>query len=375
MKKKTAFTGKSLLLVGGNGFIGHHTARAAASAGFAEIVVLSRAATREGTTDGNADACLAGVLSRAAKGQGAAGEYTASRREIPELPCPNPAEATPVRRVQLDRPCGRGEIHAGSLAASPVRSVHLDLLDASALAAFARVRDFDFIINLAGKIDHGSGPGMYPRQFEINFQTALNLVEAFQGRAGRFIQVGSGMEYGSAPCPQSPDGPTAPASAYGASKLAASQLVLAKARSENFPALVARPFSVYGEGQPGKSFLAAALAAARSGAPFPTTPGGQTRDFVPVEKVAAELLDLCAAPDSETHGKIFNLCTGVELTLRRVLEIVNEVFPAFAPAYGAIPYRDTELMRSGGVPFIPWSIEKAESALRRFIAGNPQCGE
>jgi nucleoside-diphosphate-sugar epimerase len=337
MKKKSPFSGKTLLLAGGDGFIGRHTARAAVAAGFAEIISLTRTVKVEPDISG-----ISGF--------------------------PGISD------------CDRG---------TEVSRVSLDLLDVSALAAFARSRTFDFIINLAGKIDHASGPGVYPRQFEINFQTALNLVEAFQGRVGRFIQVGSGMEYGVAPAPQSPDGPAAPASAYGVSKLAASQLVLAKARSENFPALVARPFSVYGLGQPQKSFLDAALTAARKGQGFPTTLGEQTRDFVPVEKVAAELIELCALQDgtyreSETptsslvgapqvlsgvalHGRIFNLCTGIELSLRRVLEIVQEQFPAFTPDFDAIPYRDTELMRSSGHPFRPWTKEETESALRRFL--------
>jgi nucleoside-diphosphate-sugar epimerase len=299
------FSGKTLLLAGGNGFIGRHVARAAAAAGFREVVVIGR--TR-------------GVQS---------------------------PESGVLPGVQL---------------------ATLDLLDPAATAAFFRARSFDFLINLAGKIDHANTPGIYCRQLEINLHTTLNLADATHGRVGRFIQVGSGMEYGTAPCPQTPDGPAAPASAYGVAKLAASQLILARARSEDFPGLVARPFTVYGPGQPDASFLAAALAAARAGGNFPTTPGGQTRDFVPVEKVAAELLALCSLPADAAHGRVFNLCTGVELSLRRVLELLQEIYPAFSPALGAIPYRPTELMRSAGLPFIPWTPEQTESALRQFFA-------
>jgi nucleoside-diphosphate-sugar epimerase len=314
MKKQfPLFAGKSLLITGSNGFIGRHTARAAAHAGFSEVILLSRSSA-----------------------VGTGGLQPASSGLPPE----------------------QGASFSG---------VTFDLLDRSSLNAFAHSRTFDFIINLAGKIDHSSGPDIFSRQFEINFQTTLNLVEAFQNRVGRFIQVGSGMEYGVAPVPHTPDGPVAPASAYGASKLAASQLVLAKARSEKFPGLVARPFSVYGDGQPEKSFLGTALAAARKGQGFPTTLGEQTRDFVPVEKVAAELIGLCALSD-ESLGQIFNLCTGVELSLRRVLEIIKELFPAFTPGFGAIPYRDTELMRSAGFPFRSWTKEETESALRCFLS-------
>jgi hypothetical protein len=87
-----------------------------------------------------------------------------------------------------------------------------------------------------------------------------------------------------------------------------------------------------------------------------------------VEKVAAELIELCVLPDESGSGKIFNLCTGVELSLRRVLEIVQEQFPAFTPDFGAIPYRDTELMHSVGFPFRLWTKTETESALRHFLS-------
>ncbi|MDR0536198.1 MAG: NAD(P)-dependent oxidoreductase [Puniceicoccales bacterium] len=248
-----------------------------------------------------------------------------------------------------------------------LRHIVLDLTDPAATSAFFQKHSFDYILNLAGRIDQSTTPGIWQRQLEANLRTTLNLAEAFAcGANGRFIQVGSGMEYGRAPCPATPDGPAMPVSAYGMSKLAASQLVLAKAHSEGFPGLVARLFSVYGPNQPPTAFLAAALAAAKAGRDFDTTAGGQTRDFTPAAKIAGELLELCALPAADAIGRVFNLCTGVELSLRRTLEIFQEEHPGFAPHFGALPYRPTELMRSAGTPFRPWTPTQAENALRDF---------
>jgi nucleoside-diphosphate-sugar epimerase len=257
-------------------------------------------------------------------------------------------------------------IGRGTPALSPdVSFVSVDLNDVSALRVFARKKEFDFIINLAGKIDQSSGLGIYQKQFAVNTISAMNLVDAFQGRTGRFIQVGSATEYGSAPCPQAPDGPAAPTSAYGVSKLAASRMVLARHCAENFPALVARPFLVYGEGQSPHSFLAKAISAAKARRVFPTTSGLQTRDFTPVEKVAAELLQLCLLPDA--CGKIYNICTGVEFSLKFVLEIIEKTYPGFSPQYNAIPNRTAEAARSTGVPFAPCSKQEVARALEDFI--------
>jgi len=191
-------------------------------------------------------------------------------------------------------------------------------------------------------------------------------VEILATQVGRFVCLGSNAEYGAAPCPQSPDGPTFPNSAYGVTKLAATALVLAKAVSKDLPATVVRPFLVYGAGQSPRSFLAAALQAARAGREFPTSPGGQTRDFVFVEEVVTDLLEI--ARDAATLGRCVNSCSGQERSLRSVLELMQELYPTFHPVFGAVPYRPTELMRSCGVPYRLSAKAAGETALRRFLA-------
>lgn len=248
----------------------------------------------------------------------------------------------------------------------------LDLADRPAVARFLSSRQFDYVFHLAGQIDQSSTAEVYGRQITAHIIATHNVLENLStSHLRKFVHVGSNAEYGGAPVPQDPRGPNAPNSAYGVTKLAASQLVLAKARSENYPGIVVRPFLVYGPGQAGRGFLAQAIqTAGRSGA-FPTSPGGQTRDFVHVDWVVNDMLRAAGELDP---GSLVNLCTGVELTLREVLEMIKELAPSFRPEYGKVNYRPTELMRSCGVPYVQRVPDEVRQRLRNYVVEELQCG-
>lgn len=245
------------------------------------------------------------------------------------------------------------------------RSLAVDLTERPAVRALFSAHAFDVVFHCAGMIDQGVKLGLYQRQMQLHFEATLHLVEEGSGRMKRLIHLGSNAEYGSAACPQDPAGPAHPNSAYGVSKLAATSMVVAKVGSEGLPATVVRPFLVYGAGQAAGSFLAQAIRVAREGGEFPTSPGGQTRDFVSVDAVVEDLIRV--AMDRRLNGHVVNSCTGIERSVRSVLEMLREFAPAFTPRYGAIPYRETELMRSVGVPLRTWGEAGATEALRTFL--------
>jgi UDP-glucose 4-epimerase len=246
------------------------------------------------------------------------------------------------------------------------RDVVVDLTDRESVRAGLGGGRFDFIFHCAGVIDQGVRPGLYEAQWAAHGLATLHLIEEVAGTTSRLVQIGSSTEYGDAPCPQAPGGPACPNSAYGASKLAATAIVRAKCSSEGLRAVVVRPFLIYGEGQTAKCFLGLAIEAARKRSEFPTSPGGQTRDFVPVDWVVRDLLR--AATDDSAVGRVVNSCTGHETTLRDVLAMVTKLAPGFQPAFGAVPYRATELMRSAGVPYTPVSAEEARRRLELFLS-------
>jgi nucleoside-diphosphate-sugar epimerase len=247
------------------------------------------------------------------------------------------------------------------------RSLGVDLRDRAATAACLAGTRFDLVINAAGTIDQSTTPTIYHEAFEQNFATALHLVLALQDAGvGRFVHLGSNAEYGHAPPPHGSDTAERPVSAYGVAKLAATNLVRAKAHAEGFPGCVVRPFMVYGEGQSPRSLLSQVIDAARSRRELPTTPGEQTRDFVRVDRVARDVLAVAVA-EPFAPGAVCNSCTGVETSVRDVLAHLHARYPGFRPRLGAVPYRAGELMRSVGVPLGAVSAAEARGELFDFL--------
>ncbi len=269
--------------------------------------------------------------------------------------------------------CAAGARHVTIVSRRPggapgnCRSLGVDLADRDAAHAALGGERYDLVINASGVIDQSTSRTIYRTLFDVNFFTALYLVQALQdGSVGRFVHLGSNAEYGNASCPHGADTCERPNSAYGVSKLAATKMVVAKALSEGFPACVVRPFLVYGPGQGAGSFLSHAVNAARERREFPTTPGEQTRDFVSVERVAYDVLRVAAA-EPFVPGVVYNSCTGVETRVRDVLGYLQARHPGFRPCFGAVPYRKGELMRSRGVPLQPLTEDQARHELFTFL--------
>jgi len=264
---------------------------------------------------------------------------------------------------------GRSPVQAQE-AVKDAQYVTVDLRSVEQVQDWARTigKPFDVVFHAAGKIDQSVRSGIYREQFALHADSTIHLMDALlqTGGWGRFVHVGSNAEYGDAPCPQSAETREEPNSAYGCSKLAATKLVIARGKSEKLDTIVARPFLVYGAGQNPKSFLGAALSAAKEGATFPTTPGEQTRDFVSVEKVVADLI-AAADPANLPSGEVVNVCTGVERTIKSVLEQLQNVFVGFIPQFSSVEYRPTELMRSSGVAFCPVTTDVAVSDMQRYF--------
>ena len=76
---------------------------------------------------------------------------------------------------------------------------------------------------------------------------------------------------------------------YAASKAAAWQFCQMYTHTRRWPIQGAMIFQAYGTGQPGHTFIPAALAAAQAGEDFPMTAGTQQRDWIYADDVAAGL--------------------------------------------------------------------------------------
>jgi len=164
--------------------------------------------------------------------------------------------------------------------------------------------------------------------FEINFLGTHNLLSALKkvGFSGRFLFVSTGDVYGAAEpgsLPISEQVPPRPRNPYAVSKVAAEALCIQWKESEGSDTIIARPFNHVGPGQ-GCEFVVSSLAKQiveikHGGKPAIIDVGDidVTRDFCDVRDVVRAYLLLLR---HGRPGEIYNVCSGMERTIRSLLE-------------------------------------------------------
>lgn len=162
--------------------------------------------------------------------------------------------------------------------------------------------------------------------------------------AGTFAEYGlSANQYELIP----PDAPLLPTTSYASSKAACFVTCYANAIELGLELCYLRIFSAFGDGQYESNFWPALRKAALDGHDFEMTPGGQIRDYVPVDQVARSFLHAATRPDVSAGSPIvFNVGSGKPVSMRAFAELWWQRFRATGTLrVGALPYRPNEVMR------------------------------
>lgn len=151
-----------------------------------------------------------------------------------------------------------------------------------------------------------------------------------RGAAARVIYVSSGHVYAA---PQgetrlTEGAPTAPRSVYARTKLAAEEAFTQQAQQQDAELVIARVFGLIAPRQAFNYVLPGLIERARSGR-LDGIPGLDfVRDYLDARDVCENLALLSAMPRSSTC-EIVNICSGIGITIRSLLE---EVLTQFEPA-------------------------------------------
>jgi nucleoside-diphosphate-sugar epimerase len=242
------------------------------------------------------------------------------------------------------------ELHALSRAeqhSDDVRWWQGDLLDADAIKrTLSQVRP-DGIVHLAAS-GVAYGATCNREVTRVNLEGFAVLLDAVRdtGICPHVASAGSGFEYAPQNRPLREDDPIAPSSVYGVSKAAATQL--ARLYATSFPITVLRLFSLYGPGEQEPRVAPYVIAQTRRGLPVELTPGEQVRDYTYVKDAAEGFWHALASTPTAPAYRVWNLASGVSVTLRSFLEILGQLLHerGLNPdlRFGARPYRPDELM-------------------------------
>ena len=201
----------------------------------------------------------------------------------------------------------------------------------------AAVVGCDAVVHLAAQVSVPRSMKYPEETFEINVIGTANLLHACElSGVSRFVMASSAAVYGTNetfPLDEAHAGIFH--SPYADSKWQNERQVL-EAKSSGVEAVALRFFNVYGTGQRSDGAYAAVIPkfielAVRGQTPTIFGDGLQTRDFVHVDDVAQALLMLATEPWTNDLEHVYNVCTQTEISLLDLLSSIHSVLSDVAP--------------------------------------------
>jgi len=229
------------------------------------------------------------------------------------------------------------------------------------------VRDLDLVVGAARGCDvifHlAAGAGVVESMndpltnFDQNGRGTLTALEAARrAEVPRLVFSSSNAPLGENAYPASEDKPVAPLSPYGASKATGEAYCSAFHGAYGMDAVVVRFSNAYGPRSAHKgNVIPLFIRRIRAGEELVLYgDGSQTRDFVFCEDLARGLVAAAATPG--VGGQIFQLASGVETSLARLIELIGET-AGESPRVRREPPRQGEIQRNYSL------IDKARNVL------------
>lgn len=217
----------------------------------------------------------------------------------------------------------------------------------------------DYIINLASIVTAERDLSLFDSMIASNLKVLLNLYERFKDeeKLKLFIQFGSSEEYGNDGSPFVETMREEPNSPYALVKQLTTNTAMMLYRNYVFPIMVVRPGNLFGPLQGGKKFIPYVIDSLKQNAPLNVTPCEQKRDFIYADDFAWAIGELLKN-HQKAVGQIVNVSSGESLSLKSIIEHCRKMIGSKSEVnYGAIPYRENEMMD------LRCSISKLESII------------
>ena len=223
----------------------------------------------------------------------------------------------------------------------------VDIRDEVSVVGVIRRTQPNIVVHLAANKNRGVDYNAYSEAYMTNLIGSLNLIKACRElpRLTKFVFLGSSDEYGELPAPFKESDEEAPVNAYGASKLAVTELLKSLSRSIQFPSVILRPTVVYGPGQDESMFIPALVKTLIAGKNFDMTLGEQTRDFVYVSDLVEAIIKSFSA--TNVDGKVINISSCKPIRIDALAKMTAKLLSESAESllvFGAKEYRLGEAM-------------------------------
>ncbi|MBA4372542.1 MAG: epimerase [Thermodesulfovibrio sp.] len=190
-------------------------------------------------------------------------------------------------------------------------------------------------------------------------QAIANAILKHPDSVERFVHISTSEVYGTALRePMDEDHPLNPTTPYAAAKAGADRLVSSYVESYGIPGVIIRPFNNYGPHQHLEKVIPRFITSAILKEPLTIHgDGSAARDWLFVEDTAMAIDKVLHAPLQEVRGGVFNIGTGISIS---VLDIARKIVELFGLDASYLSYMEE---RFGQVQNHISSTDKAEKIL------------
>jgi dTDP-glucose 4,6-dehydratase len=158
----------------------------------------------------------------------------------------------------------------------------------------------------------------------IGTQTVMNAVAANRNRIERIVHISTSEVYGTAETEKiAEDHPLNPRSPYASAKCGADRLVYSYILTYGLPAVMVRPFNVYGPRQHLEKLIPRLINSFLMGSPMTIHGQGMAaRDYTYVDDLCRALDLIVHAPCDQVVGEVFNVASGIH---RSIMSIARDL--------------------------------------------------
>tara|TARA_A100001011_G_scaffold387826_1_gene466324 strand:- start:9351 stop:10259 length:909 start_codon:yes stop_codon:yes gene_type:complete len=202
--------------------------------------------------------------------------------------------------------------------------------------------NFDYVVNLAGYVDHSNKK----KTRKSHYEGCKNLASFFlSSKIKKFIQIGSSIEYGRVTSPQKENklNKQKTYSIYGMSKLLSTKYLLQLNKKYDFPVTILRLYLVYGPNQDTNRVIPITINNAIKNNTFDCSTGLQIRDFIYIDDLIKAIMKVLS--NRNINGEILNIASGKPIKIKNVILKICNIVGYGNPQFGKIKFRKDEILR------------------------------
>ena len=202
--------------------------------------------------------------------------------------------------------------------------------------------DYDFVVNLAGYVDHSKKN----KTMKSHFNGCKNLANFFLNKnLKKFVQIGSSIEYGQSRSPQKENKKNLREtySTYGNAKLFSTKFLLELKKKYNFPITILRLYLVYGPKQDVNRLIPFTIINALKKVKFNCSTGKQFRDFIYIDDLVSAIVKTLKS--KKTNGEIINIGSGNPINVKKLILKICKLAKGGKPQFGKVSLRKDEILK------------------------------